>query len=56
MHRDMKNAYKITVSEPEVKKQFGTRRCREEDNIKMDLRKIGRKVVDCINLAHDRDQ
>jgi hypothetical protein len=26
------------------------------DNIKIDLREIGRKGVDCIHLAQDRDQ
>jgi hypothetical protein len=27
-----------------------------EDNIKMDLRGVGREGVDCMHLAHDRDQ
>jgi hypothetical protein len=28
--------------------------CRRENNIKMDLREMGWKVVDWIHLAHDR--
>jgi hypothetical protein len=31
-------------------------RHRWEDNIKMDLREVGWSVMDCINLAQDRDQ
>jgi hypothetical protein len=31
-------------------------RCRSVDNIKMDLREIGRVGMDWIDLAQDRDQ
>jgi hypothetical protein len=34
----------------------GKTRCREEDNIKMDLREVGWNVVDWMNLAQDRDR
>jgi hypothetical protein len=38
---EMKNSYKIYVGGPEWKKQFGAHRRRWDDNIRMDLRKIG---------------
>jgi hypothetical protein len=34
------------VGKPEGKRPFGTLRCRWEDNIKMDFRKVGWEVVD----------
>jgi hypothetical protein len=37
-------------------RELGICRRRWEDNIRMDLREIGWKVVDCIHLAQDRDQ
>jgi hypothetical protein len=54
---EMRNAYRVLVGKPD-----GTRlldklsRHGWEDNIRMDLREIGWKGVDWINLAHDRDQ
>jgi hypothetical protein len=36
----MKNAYKILVGKPEVKRPLGGRRRRWKNNIKMDLREI----------------
>jgi hypothetical protein len=53
-HGDMRNAYKILVGKPEGKRLLGRPRCRREDNIKMDLRKIGFGGVDWICLAQDR--
>jgi hypothetical protein len=47
---ERRNAYRILVGKPEGK------RCRREDNIKNDLRKIGWGVMDWIDLAQDRDQ
>jgi hypothetical protein len=41
----MKNAYKILVGEPEGKRTLGRCRRRWEDNIRMDLKKIGWEVV-----------
>jgi hypothetical protein len=35
------NAYKILVAKPEGKRQLERRRCRWDDNIRMDLREIG---------------
>jgi hypothetical protein len=40
---------------PEEKKPLGKHRHRCEDNIKMDLREIGRDGVDWIHLTQDRD-
>jgi hypothetical protein len=39
------NAHKILVGKREGKRQLGRRRSRWEDNIRMDLRDIGREVV-----------
>jgi hypothetical protein len=50
------NKYKILVRKPEGKRSLGTSRHRWEDNIRMDHREIGWKVVDWIHLAQDRDQ
>jgi hypothetical protein len=41
---------------PERKRQFGRSRRRWEDNIGMNVRKIGREGVDWMYLAEDRDQ
>jgi hypothetical protein len=38
------------------KETLGRPRCRQEDNIKMDLREIGWDGMDWIDLAQDRDQ
>jgi hypothetical protein len=40
---ELRNAYNILVEKPEEKRSLGRPRCRWEDNIKMDLRKIGWK-------------
>jgi len=42
----MRNAYHILVGKPEGLKLLPRYRCRWEDNIKMDLRKIGWEGVD----------
>jgi hypothetical protein len=43
------------VRKPEGKKVIGRPRRRWKDNIRTDLREIGREVVDWIYLAQDRD-
>jgi hypothetical protein len=45
------NAYKVLVGKSEGKKQLGRPRHTWEDNIKMDLRRIGWGIMNCINLA-----
>jgi hypothetical protein len=52
----MKNAYKILVQKPEEKRPLGRRRCRWEDNIRIDLREIGWEVVEWFHLVQDRGQ
>jgi hypothetical protein len=49
-----RNAYKILVGKPEEKRSLGRPRRRSEDNIKMDVRKIGLEVVVCIHKAQDK--
>jgi hypothetical protein len=50
------NAYRILVGKPEGKRPLGRpRRRRWMDNIKMDLREIGRDDMNWIDLAQDRD-
>jgi hypothetical protein len=53
---DKRNAYKILVGKPDVKRPLGRPRRRGLDNIKIDLREIGCDGVDWIDLAQDRDQ
>jgi hypothetical protein len=52
----MRNAYKILVAKPERNVQLGRPRRRRQDNIRMDLRKIGWEGVDWLHLAQDSDQ
>jgi hypothetical protein len=44
------------VGKPEQKRPLGRRKRRCVNNIKIDLREIGRNDMDWIDLAHDRDQ
>jgi hypothetical protein len=53
---EKRNAYKLLVGKPEGRTPLGRPRHRWEDNIKMDLREIGRDGVDWIGLAQDRDK
>jgi hypothetical protein len=48
--------YKILVGKPEKKRLFGRPRHRWEDNIKMDLQKVGAGCGDWVVLALDRDR
>jgi hypothetical protein len=52
---EMRNAYKILVGKPKGKRPLGRPRYRLEDNIKIDLRKIGLEGVGWIHLDQDRD-
>jgi hypothetical protein len=52
----IRNAYRLLVVKPSVKKSLGRPRCRWVDNIKMDLVEIGWGGVDWIDLAQDRDK
>jgi len=51
-----RGVYRLLVGRPEGKRPLGRPRRRWEDNIKMDLRKIGIGGANWIQLAHDRIQ
>jgi hypothetical protein len=53
---EKRNAYTILVGRPERKRPLGRPGRRLVDNIKMDLREIGRDGVDWIHMAQDRDR
>jgi hypothetical protein len=48
-----RNACRIIVGKPERKRPLGKPRHWWVDNIKMDLK---RDRMDCVDVAHDRDQ
>jgi hypothetical protein len=50
------NAYSILDGKPQRKRPLGRPRRRRENNIRMDIRKIGWEAVDWRHLAQDRDQ
>jgi hypothetical protein len=49
-------AYRVLVGRPECKRPLGRPRCRQEDNIKVDLGEIGINGANWIQLAQDRVQ
>jgi hypothetical protein len=51
-----RGVYRVLVGRPEGKRPVGRPRRRWEDNIKMDLRKIGIDGTNWIQLAQDRVQ
>jgi len=51
-----KNVCKTLVGKSEGKRTFGRPRCTWEDNIRMDLKEMGWKGVDWMNLVQDRGQ
>jgi hypothetical protein len=51
-----RGVYRVLVGKPEGKRPLGRPRRRWEDNIKMDLRKIGIDGANLIRLAQDRVQ
>jgi len=52
----MRNAYNILVGKPEGKRPLRRPRHRWEDNITMDLKEIGCRDVNWIQLLQDRVQ
>jgi transposase len=48
--------YRVLVGRPEGKRPLGRPRCRRDDNIKLDLRKIGIDGANWIQLVQDRVQ
>jgi hypothetical protein len=55
-HGAKSNAYRILVGKPEGKRPLGRSESWWENNIKMDLRRIGRCGMDCIDMVEDMDQ
>jgi hypothetical protein len=53
---EMRGIYRVLVEKPEGKRPLGRTRHRQEDNIKMNLQKIGFEGMEWIELAHDRDR
>jgi hypothetical protein len=49
--KHMRNAYRILIGKTERKRPLGRPRRRWEDNIRMDLREIGWKVVEWMRLV-----
>jgi hypothetical protein len=45
-----------TSGKPEGNTTFGSFSCRWQDDIKMNLKEIGRRCVDGIDVAQDRDR
>jgi len=48
--------YSFICGKPEGKRPLGRHRHRWEDNISVDIRKIGLEGTDLMHLAQDRDQ
>ena len=53
---ERRGVHKVLVGKPEGKSPLGRPRRRWEDNIKMDLQKVGRGCGDRMELAQDRDR
>jgi len=52
----MRNTHKTLVGKPEGKRPLGRRRCKWEDNIRMDLKEIWWEGVEWVHLAQVRDR
>jgi hypothetical protein len=53
---ERRGAYRALVGKPEGRRPLGKPRRRWEDNIKMDLRKVGCGGADRVDLAQDRER
>jgi hypothetical protein len=53
--REGRNVYRILVGKPEGKSLLERPRCRWEDGLTKNFRETGRRDVECIQLAQDRD-
>jgi len=53
---ERRGVYRVLVGKSEGKRPLGRPRRRWEDNIKMNLYKVGCEVMDWIELAQDRDR
>jgi hypothetical protein len=52
---EIRNTFKTLIGKPEGKRTLGRSRRRWVDNVRIDLRKIGQKDVDWIDLTQERD-
>ena len=52
---ERRGIYRVLVGKPEGKRPLGRSRRRWNDNIKMDLQKVGCRDIDWIELAEDTD-
>jgi hypothetical protein len=55
-HAWERNVYRVFMGKPEEKRPLGRPRHRWEDGIIMDLREIGWRSVEWIQLVQDRDR
>jgi hypothetical protein len=53
---ERRDVYRVLVVKPDNKRTFGKPRLRWENNIKIDLQEVVCGVMDCIELAQDRDR
>jgi hypothetical protein len=53
---ERRGVYRVLLWKPEGKRLFGRPRRRWEDNIRMDLQKVGYGGMDWIELAEDRER
>jgi hypothetical protein len=53
---EQRGVYRVLVGKPEGKRPLRRLRRRWEDNIKMDLKEMGCRGMDWIELAQDRDR
>jgi len=53
---ERKGVYRVLVGKPEGKRPLGKPRSRNENYIKLDLHEVGRRGMDWIELAQDRDR
>ena len=51
-----RGVHRVLVGKPEGKRPLGRPRRRREDNIKMDLQKVGGGCGDWMELAQDRER
>lgn len=54
--RELRNSYRIVLEKREGKRPLGRYMCTYEDNIEMDVIRIGWEGVDWINSIQDRDR
>jgi hypothetical protein len=51
----MRGVYRVLMGKPEGKRPLGRRRCRWEENVKIDLQEVGCGGMEWIELSQDRD-